>query len=170
MSSVEQWVPKCGEKCWYTDKNAFVRELPWWGGKVDLSLLRAGCVYRTREEAEAALAKMNVQPEPEAQPEGRKDDAGKDPWDLVPFDAVREIVKVLAFGAKKYSERNWEAGMAWSRPFSACMRHLTAWWEGEDKDPETGISHLAHAGCCVLFLLAYSLRGKGKDDRPKNSG
>lgn len=102
--------------------------------------------------------------------EGRKDDTGKDPWDLVPFDALRGIVKVLRFGAGKYAPRNWEQGMDWSRPFSACLRHLTAWWGGERKDPETGFSHLWHAGCCILFLIAYEIRGVGKDDRPGLGG
>jgi hypothetical protein len=83
--------------------------------------------------------------------EGRKDDQGKAPWHLLPPDALNEIALVLAFGAKKYGDRNWERGMAWSRPFSALMRHMWAWWRGEDFDHETGMSHLAHAGCCILF-------------------
>jgi len=99
--------------------------------------------------------------------EGVKFDDGKDPWHLVPWDAVRAIVKVLKFGAGKYGERNWENGMAWSRCFAAAMRHLTAWHNGEDKDLETGFSHLWHAGCCVMFLIAFELRGIGSDDRPK---
>ena len=98
--------------------------------------------------------------------EGRKDDQGKDPWGLAPWDAFRAIVKVLAFGAKKYAPRNWEKGMAWSRPYEALIRHMTAWWEGEKADPETGFSHLWHAGCCIVFLIAYELRGVGADDRP----
>lgn len=98
--------------------------------------------------------------------EGRKDDAGKAPWHLVPFDAVGCIVKVLQFGAKKYAPRNWEKGMDWGRPFDACIRHLTSWWHGERADPETGFSHLWHAGCCIVFLIAYELRGIGRDDRP----
>ena len=97
---------------------------------------------------------------------GYKDDWGKDPWSLAPFDAFSAIVKVLGFGAGKYTPRNWEHGMAWSRPFDALMRHLTAWWGGEDKDAETGMSHLWHAGCCVCFLIAYERRGVGEDDRP----
>ena len=97
---------------------------------------------------------------------GHKADDGKLPYDLVPPDALEEIIKVLAFGAKKYAPRNWEKGMKWSRPYSALMRHMWAWWRGEHKDPETGISHLAHAGCCVLFLLAYEKRVLGEDDRP----
>jgi hypothetical protein len=97
--------------------------------------------------------------------EGRKDDSDKLPWDLLPGDAVEEIVKVLDFGAKKYAPHNWSKGMAWSRPFAALMRHMWAWWGGQDKDPETGLSHLSHAGCCVLFLLAYEKRKVGTDDR-----
>lgn len=98
--------------------------------------------------------------------EGVKFDNGKDPWHLLPFDALRAVVCVLAFGAAKYGARNWEAGMAWSRCYAAALRHLTAWWEGAGRDPETGYSHLWHACCCVMFLIAYELRGTGEDDRP----
>lgn len=98
--------------------------------------------------------------------EGRKDDGGKAPWHLLPPDALNEIVLVLEFGARKYGERNWERGMKWSRPFSALMRHMWAWWRGEDFDPETGMSHLAHAGCCILFLMTYRGHATGTDDRP----
>lgn len=97
---------------------------------------------------------------------GHKADAGKLGYHLLPSDAIEEVVKVLDFGAAKYSERNWERGMRFSRPFSAMMRHMWAWWRGEDKDPESGLSHLAHAACCVLFLLAYEERVLGFDDRP----
>jgi len=99
-------------------------------------------------------------------PGGRKADHGKDPWHLLPTDAIRAIVKVLAFGAKKYADRNWEEGMAWSRCYGALLRHTMAWWEGDTLDEETGYSHLWHAGCCILFLIAYEIRGVGKDDRP----
>ena len=105
--------------------------------------------------------------EERAASEGRKDDKGKDPWHLAPWDAFRAIIKVLRFGAEKYAARNWEKGMAWSRPYGALIRHLTSWWEGEAADPETGYSHLWHAGCCVVFLIAYEIRGIGEDDRPK---
>ncbi|MCK1479342.1 hypothetical protein IVB27_32530 [Bradyrhizobium sp. 197] len=98
--------------------------------------------------------------------QGHKDDKGKDPWSLAPFDAFSAIVKVLKFGAEKYAPRNWEKGMLWSRPFDALMRHLTAWWEGEKCDSDTGYSHLWHAGCCIVFLIAYEIRGIGQDDRP----
>jgi hypothetical protein len=57
--------------------------------------------------------------------------------------------------------------MAWTRPWNALMRHLWAWMRREPADAVTGFSHLAHAGCCILFLIAYELRGVGLDDRPK---
>jgi hypothetical protein len=98
--------------------------------------------------------------------EGIKYDTEKDPWHLAPWDAFRAIVRVLKHGAEKYEPRNWERGMAWSRPFAACMRHLTAWFDGENKDPESGMPHLWHAGCCIVFLIAYELRDAGTDDRP----
>lgn len=101
--------------------------------------------------------------------EGQKYDEGKLPWHLLPGDAVQEVVKVLDFGQKKYAPRNWEKGMSWSRVFSALMRHMWSWYGGNARDPETGLSHLAHAGCCILFLLAYELRGAGDDDRPESN-
>lgn len=103
--------------------------------------------------------------------DGVKHDSGKLPYHLLPSDAVEEIVKVLQHGATKYSERNWEKGLAYSRPFAALQRHMWSWWRGDDIDVETGRSHLAHAGCCLLFLLAYELRPKIKsnyDDRPRS--
>jgi hypothetical protein len=99
---------------------------------------------------------------------GTKHDKDKLPYHLLPSDAVEAILEVMAFGATKYAPRNWELGMDWSRPFAALMRHMWAWWRGEELDPETGLSHLAHAGCCVLFLIAYERRGIGLDNRSKS--
>lgn len=98
---------------------------------------------------------------------GTKFDAGKIPLNLLPTPAIEEIAKVLEFGAKKYDAYNWAKGMAWSRLIASALRHLFAWSRGEDKDPETGLSHLAHVGCCVLFLLQYELSSLGTDDRYK---
>jgi hypothetical protein len=97
---------------------------------------------------------------------GTKYDSGKLPYHLLPPELLESIAEVLDFGAKKYAPRNWELGMSWSRVFSALMRHMWAWFRGEDKDPETGFSHLAHAACCIAFLLTYEKRNIGEDDRP----
>lgn len=99
--------------------------------------------------------------------EGVKHDQGKLPMHLLPPELFRGVAAVLAFGAEKYTERNWELGMAWHRPYAALHRHMLAWWEGEEADPETGMSHLWHAACCITFLMTYEMRGIGTDDRPK---
>lgn len=97
-----------------------------------------------------------------------KHDGDKVRLDLLPPELVEGVGAVLTFGAHKYGARNWEKGMRWGRPFAALLRHLWAWWRGEEKDPETGMSHLWHAGCCLAFLIAYEQRQIGDDDRPKN--
>ena len=89
---------------------------------------------------------------------GKKHDGGKVMYDLLPGEALHEIARALTYGAKKYEPRNWEHGIAYSRVFAALQRHLWAWWNGEDEDPESGLSHLAHAGCCLMFLLTYEKR------------
>lgn len=109
---------------------------------------------------------------PQDQPgAARKFDAGKTNWHLLPMDALEEIAKVLEFGAGKYDAWNWAdgGGFKYSRLFNSSMRHLVAWfWRREDLDSETGISHLAHLGCNVLFLLHYVLnknKFSSNDDR-----
>ena len=85
---------------------------------------------------------------------GFKKDFGKPQWYLLPFKAVAKIVKVLTFGAVKYGPENWrKVPDAERRYFSALLRHLAAWHGGEELDEETKLPHLAHAGCCLLFLL-----------------
>lgn len=88
---------------------------------------------------------------------GVKYDLGKDRWDLLSWAAVRELVKVLTFGANKYRDHNWATGINYSRCLAACLRHITSWAEGETKDPETGLNHLGHAMCCLMFLLTFEL-------------
>jgi hypothetical protein len=101
-------------------------------------------------------------------PTGRKGDAGKLRFTLLPFDAVSEVVRVLMFGANKYGDHNWIAvDNAHERYFDAAMRHLVARKEGERNDPESGLSHLAHAVCCGIFLLAMDLRNHSAMDPSK---
>ena len=99
---------------------------------------------------------------------GRKSDGSKVALHLIPPELVVEIGKVLTFGAAKYAPRNWERGMEWHRAYGALLRHMLAWWNGEELDPETGLSHLAHAGCCLAFLITYAHRPEYRrfDDRP----
>lgn len=97
--------------------------------------------------------------------EARKDDAGKPRMDLLPWSGLETVAEVMTFGADKYGERNYQ-GLDHSRLFAAALRHLSAWWQGEDLDPETELPHIAHAACCVLMLTEMTQDGLGEDDRP----
>lgn len=98
-----------------------------------------------------------------------KFDSQKIRVELLPTESLEEIAKALTFGAAKYGDWNWSKGLAWSRILGAAMRHLFAFARGEDKDPESGLSHLAHLGCCVLFLLYHEKHHKQLDDRRPNA-
>jgi hypothetical protein len=76
-----------------------------------------------------------------------------------------EVARVLEFGARKYAPNNWRKGMSWSRLVGAALRHLAAFERGEICDPETGLPHLGHLGCCLMFLIVYQREGLGTDDR-----
>lgn len=92
---------------------------------------------------------------------GYKLDVGKPRWDLLPFKSLRKVVEVLTLGEEKYSIDNWKhVDNGRQRYFAAAMRHLTTWWEGERNDPETNLPHLAHACCCILFLLWFEREEK----------
>lgn len=85
-----------------------------------------------------------------------KHDAGKLRYDLLPWEALEDVTRVMMFGAGKYGEDNWRKGLSRPRLFSAALRHLTAWLKDpKTPDAESGLPHLAHAACCVLFALTY---------------
>lgn len=98
-----------------------------------------------------------------------KHDAGKPPMSLLSRTALEEVAKALDFGAKKYAAHNWRKGFKWSRTLDAASRHLYAFIDGEDKDPESGLSHLAHAMCCLMFTLEFEKTHPELDDRWKSS-
>jgi hypothetical protein len=99
--------------------------------------------------------------------EGVKHDVGKPPIGLISRFFILGIARVLAFGARKYAAHNWRLGMAWSRAYDAALRHIFAWIDGEDLDPETGENHLYHAACELMFLAEWQETGVGVDDRFK---
>jgi len=102
--------------------------------------------------------------------EGLKHDQDKLRWDLLPSEAIEDVIEIMMFGATKYGDYNWTNGINYNRIFSACMRHMWAWWRSEDLDSESGKNHLAHAMCCIMFLLSYIKRNqdfqKTFDNRP----
>lgn len=96
---------------------------------------------------------------------GVKDNRSKSRVDLIPGVALMAVGQVMAKGAEKYKPHNWRLGLSYSDTLGSALRHLFAFNEGEDLDPETGLSHVAHAACQVLFLLTYIATEGGTDDR-----
>lgn len=97
---------------------------------------------------------------------GVKYDADKTPYHLISPTFLEGLALVLKHGAIKYSPRNWEKGMEWSRVYRAAIGHMNDWWMSRGPDPETRLSHLLHAACCLMMLYEYEVLAKGKDDRP----
>ena len=85
----------------------------------------------------------------------QKFDQGKPPLALVRPEFTEGIASVLGFGAEKYAAWNWAGGISYSRLISALERHVNAFKKGEDYDPESGLCHLYHAGCCLMFLSCF---------------
>lgn len=96
-----------------------------------------------------------------AQPEGRKLDGGKVIMGAIPPDAELAVARVLTFGAEKYARDNWRKVPDMDvRYMDAALRHLNAYRRGEPADHESGESHLAHAACCIMFLLQIEEESK----------
>lgn len=88
--------------------------------------------------------------------QGCKDDSSKLRYSLLPNGTVNQVVQVLEFGSKKYADNNWQkVENSRTRYYDAAMRHIDAWFNGDLKDAETGLHHLAHAICCLMFLMWF---------------
>ena len=94
-----------------------------------------------------------------------KFDGDKIRTDLVPPDAILAVASVFTYGAMKYDEWNWTRGMRAGRLVAAMERHMAAYKLGEECDPESGMPHLWHAGCCILMLIAGYERDVVVEDR-----
>lgn len=76
---------------------------------------------------------------------------------------VKTIISVLMHGAKKYEDENWRrVPDGRRRYYEAALRHIVAWWEGEKNDPESGLPHLAHAVCCLIFIMEIEKQSEEK--------
>ena len=145
----------------------------WTGGLADLRLLCVHCggpLGRHISGSNNCVATPKSPVTEATAHQAVKHDDGKPRYDLVPPEALDALSRVLTFGASKYAARNWEKGMEWGRVFGAMMRHAWAWWRGAGKDPESGLSHMAHVLCNAAFLVTFERRGAGKDDRNKPEG
>lgn len=94
----------------------------------------------------------------------------KAPLSCVPMNVVAEMGLGMLEGAAKYGRHNYRGvGVRASVYFDATMRHLIAWWEGEDIDPDTGVNHIAKALASLAVLRDSQMQGLGTDDRPPRS-
>ena len=96
---------------------------------------------------------------------GMKHDKEKVQLELLSPIWLNGVGQVLTFGAKKYAAHNWRRGIEISRLLGACLRHVFAFLGGEDKDPESGLSHLYHASCCLMFASELHETTPAMDDR-----
>lgn len=101
---------------------------------------------------------------------GKKLDDDKPRIDLVTPEFIEAVAEVMSFGAVKYTAHNWRGGINYSRCYAALLRHILAWQRGEDKDPESGLPHLAHAACSIMFLLTFESDGRKELDDRYNGG
>ena len=96
-----------------------------------------------------------------------KADGNKSRVDLIDPEWLEGIGEVLKFGAIKYADHNWRKGFKYSRLIGACLRHLLAIMRREDIDPESGLPHVNHLSCSVMFLAWHLRHKKELDDRWK---
>ena len=98
-----------------------------------------------------------------------KDSVGikKVPFSTVPSEVVAEIGLAMLEGARKYGRHNYRiAGVRSSVYYDALFRHITAWWEGEDIDPDSGLNHVIKALSTLTVLRDAMINDKLTDDRP----
>lgn len=94
-------------------------------------------------------------------PQGMKNDQEKNRLDLIEPEFIESVGQVLTFGAQKYEPNNWQkVEDAENRYYAAAMRHLMTWRKGEKTDPESGLSHLDHVACNIMFLQHFDREAK----------
>ncbi len=131
---------------------------------MDSVLIKAGVTEITNPVREAQLTSQCAE---RVATKGLKYDQDKEPIALLSRTWLLGVSRVMGFGAKKYAAHNWRYGIERSRILSAALRHILAYNEGEDLDPETGLSHLDHASCCLMFAREMHDTHPELDDRYK---
>ncbi len=102
-------------------------------------------------------------------PSNPKDSVGikKLYYSVLPWGVIAEVGLALLEGALKYGRHNYRGvGVRASVYFDASLRHLTDWWEGEDVDQDSGLSHITKAIAGLTVLRDSMRRGNWVDDRP----
>jgi hypothetical protein len=99
-----------------------------------------------------------------------KDAVGIKKWRqfcTIPFTVLWELGVAMLEGARKYGRHNYRvAGVRGSVYIDAAKGHLDCWWEGEDIDPDSGLSHITKAIASLVVLRDAMIQDKFVDDRP----
>jgi hypothetical protein len=91
----------------------------------------------------------------------------KVPFSCVPANVIGEIALGLMEGGRKYGRHNYRVvGVRTSVYYDAALRHLMSYWEGEDIDPDSGLSHISKALSCLTVLRDAMMNNMCEDDRP----
>jgi hypothetical protein len=96
---------------------------------------------------------------------GIKHDSEKIDLSLTPKAAIEAMCQAFMHGLRKYGRDNYKGGMESHRYIAAAMRHILAWQNGEELDPESGYPHLGHALASIAMLLECQRLGTLKDTR-----
>lgn len=127
--------------------------------------------YFPAEEAkcDAFVAKLQQSVSSKEKLSNPKDSLGikKVPLHCVPCGPLFELGLAMLEGARKYGSHNYRVvGVRASVYYDAAMRHLAAYWEGEDIDPDSGLPHIIKAMACLTVLRDSQLMKNCEDDRP----
>lgn len=120
-------------------------------GQIEFSNTCSICFINTSAKSQELLKLKNDAIE------GKKFDDNKPDFSLLSPIAIEQIAKVMTKGQVKYGSHNWRNGIQFNRLYAAMQRHLNSWHSGDHKDPETGLSHLAHAACNLMMLLEFEV-------------
>lgn len=145
-------------------KRDLVKPVGWTGPEDDLAKILIDTYKKSSLPAPAPSSDGTIQAG-----FAPKFDAHKVRVDLLPVYPMTAIAQVFTFGAQKYFADSYRQGetVAWSRTYGSILRHLFAFWEGEDLDPESGMPHLAHAATQLMILMEHTKYNVNKDDRYK---
>lgn len=138
----------------------------------DLSLRTEPCLSRNSGYDKWVACGAPVAPPPVVKDTNPKDAIGisKAPMSTVSAAVLAEVGVAMLEGASKYGRHNYRAaGVRGSVYYDATMRHLMSWWEGEDTDPDSGMSHVTKAITSLVVLRDAMIQGMCTDDRPPRS-
>lgn len=109
----------------------------------------------------------------DTKPTNPKGAIGSDKLPMHLWPETATMLGAMAFleGGLKYGRMNWRAaGVKASIYYDALRRHINAWFEGEDVDPDSGLPHLAHALACIAIVVDAQAAGRFNDDRNVKGG